>query len=106
MSEGRKDDGGKLPLDLIAYDAIAGTARVLAFGAEKYAPRNWEQGIAYSRVFAALQRHITAWWQGGALDPETGLSHLHHAGCCIMFLQAYHERGMGDQLDDRPGRGK
>lgn len=99
--EGTKADEGKLPLDLLAYDALAGTARVLQFGAEKYAPRNWEKGIAYSRVFAALQRHITAWWQGEDTDPETGLSHLHHAGCCIMFLQAYHERDLTD-LDDRP----
>ncbi|MFU8837905.1 MAG: dATP/dGTP diphosphohydrolase domain-containing protein [Thiohalomonadaceae bacterium] len=105
MSQGRKDDSGKLPLDLLAYDALNGTARVLQFGAEKYAPRNWEQGIQYSRVFAALQRHITAWWMGEECDPETGLSHLHHASCCVMFLQAYHERNMGAALDDRPNNG-
>jgi hypothetical protein len=101
-TQGQKDDGGKLPMDLLAYDALKGTAQVLAFGAEKYAPRNWEKGIEYSRVFAALQRHMTAWWMGEDLDPETGLSHLHHAGCCIMFLQAFNERGMS-KFDDRPG---
>ena len=101
---GTKADGGKLPLDLIAYDAVRGTAKVLAFGAEKYAPRNWEKGINYSRVFAALQRHITAWWEGEDYDQETNLSHLHHAACCIMFLQAYHERDMGKIFDGRPIR--
>ena len=37
-----------------------GAVRVLEFGAAKYAPRNWEQGIAYSRLFSAAMRHLNA----------------------------------------------
>ena len=101
-TEGTKADEGKIPLDLLAFDALEGTASVLQFGAKKYAPRNWEKGIAFSRVFAALLRHLFAWWRGEDTDPETGLSHLHHAACCVMFLQAYTIRKTPD-TDDRPG---
>jgi hypothetical protein len=103
---GRKDDTGKLPLDLLAFDALEGTASVLQFGAAKYAPRNWEKGIAYSRVFAALMRHMWWWWKGQDKDPETGLNHLHHAACCIMFLQAYtiRKRKLPKELDNRPSK--
>lgn len=99
-AEGRKDDTGKLPYDLIAPEFLAGTAEILAFGAAKYAPRNWEKGMAWSRPFSALMRHMWAWWAGEKLDPETGKSHLWHACCCLMFLVAYEQRSTG--TDDRP----
>lgn len=100
-AEGRKDDTGKLPLHLIPYDAVEGIAEILAFGATKYAPRNWEKGMAWSRPFGACLRHLWAWWRGEAADAETGKSHLLHAGCCILFLIAYEIRATGK--DDRPG---
>jgi len=100
MSEGRKDDQGKLPYDLIAPEALEELAKVLKFGSIKYAPRNWEKGMDWSRVYAALQRHLWAWWGGEHTDPETGFSHLSHALCCLMFLSAYEARGVGN--DDRP----
>jgi len=98
--EGRKDDQNKAPYHLLAPELLDGTARVLAFGAAKYAPRNWEKGMNWSRPFAALMRHMWAWWRGEGTDPETGMSHLWHAACCIMFLVAYEERLIGN--DDRP----
>lgn len=62
--------------------------------------RNWEKGMDWSRPFSALHRHLEAWWNGENHDPETGYSHLWHAGCCILFLIAYERRGIGK--DDRP----
>lgn len=100
--EGRKDDAGKLPYDLLPPDAVEEILKVLQFGANKYAPRNWEKGMKWSRCFAALMRHMWAFWKGEDLDPETGYSHLAHAGCCILFLLAYRTRGIGN--DDRPGK--
>lgn len=97
---GRKDDAGKLPYDLLAPEFLEAICYILLFGAEKYAARNWELGMAWSRPFAALQRHIWAWWGGENNDPETGRSHLWHAGCCIMFLIVYEARQIGK--DDRP----
>lgn len=100
--EGRKDDQNKAPYHLLAPELLEGIAQVLAFGAAKYAPRNWEMGMDWSRPFSALMRHMWAWWRGEAKDPETGMSHLWHAACCIMFLVAYEERKTGN--DDRPNK--
>jgi hypothetical protein len=98
--EGRKDDHGKTRYDLMPPELMEGTARVLAYGATKYAPRNWESGMHWGRPFAALMRHMWAWWGGEDTDPETGFSHLDHAACCIAFLMAYRARKIG--VDDRP----
>jgi hypothetical protein len=102
--EGRKDDTGKDPWHLAPWDAFRAIIKVLNFGAKKYAPRNWENGMAWSRPYDALMRHMTAWWEGEHKDPETGFSHLWHAGCCIVFLIAYEIRGVGG--DDRPAHSK
>lgn len=101
MVDGQKFDTGKTRVELFPGDALLAISQVLTFGAKKYSARNWEQGIAWGRVFGALMRHLWAWWQGESKDPETGLSHLWHAGCCIVFLIAYEERGM-TAFDDRP----
>lgn len=102
MTEGVKHDTGKDPWHLLPWDAARCIVKVLNFGAGKYAPRNWEHGMDWSRPFSALQRHLTAWWEGEHADPETGYSHLWHAGCCIVFLIAFEIRGVG--TDDRPGQ--
>lgn len=98
--EGRKDDGGKPRYDLLPPELLEATARVLTFGADKYGDRNWEKGMGWGRCFAALMRHMWAWWRGHNWDPETGMSHLWHAACCLAFLIAYEERCIG--TDDRP----
>jgi hypothetical protein len=100
MKEGVKFDEGKDPWHLAPWDAIGGIIRVLGFGASKYAPRNWEMGMDWSRCYGACIRHLTSWWMGEGKDPETGYSHLWHAGACILFLIAYEMRGIGK--DDRP----
>src|SRR3990172_5924587 len=99
---GRKDDAGKTAAHLFSVPAFLGTSRILAFGANKYEPRNWEKGILYSRVYSALLRHMMAWWQCEELDEETGESHLLHAMCCVMFLAHFSESGGYETFDDRP----
>ena len=84
---------------VVAVLAVEGLAEVLTFGAQKYQSRNWERGMSWGRCFGALMRHLWAWWGGQPRDPETGMSHLYHAACCLMFLAAYEARGVG--TDDR-----
>lgn len=98
-SSGIKHDDGKLPLSLIPKEAIDGLARGLQYGARKYAKHNWAKGMDWSRVYDAGMRHMTAWNAGEDKDPESGLSHLDHALCCLAFLAAYESRGTGN--DDR-----
>jgi hypothetical protein len=98
--EGNKFDTEKLPWHLLPPDAIEDIVKVLQFGATKYGDRNWETGMRWNRPFAALMRHMWAWWGREDNDPETGISHLAHAGCCILFLIAYEKRVIGE--DNRP----
>lgn len=100
QTEGRKDDQGKAPWGLLPFDAVGQIVEVLRIGAQKYSPRNWEAGMDWNRPFDACLRHLTAWWGGEDKDPETGLPHLAHAGCCVLFLLAYSRRGVGK--DNRP----
>ena len=109
MDKAIKNDNGKPPMELIAPEYLFATAHVLGFGADKYAPRNWELGMSWGRVFGALMRHLWAWWGGetathnfafDSIDGETNCSHLWHASCCLMFLVAYEQRDTG--TDNRP----
>jgi hypothetical protein len=94
-----KFDDGKLPFHLLSTEAMNQTAAVLAFGAEKYAEHNWRKGFVWSRPLSAAMRHITAFNAGEDKDPESGLSHLAHAACCIMFLLEFEKTHK--ELDDR-----
>jgi hypothetical protein len=96
---GTKNDKGKPPIQLIPYAWIAGVARILAFGAEKYAPWNWTKGFQWSRLGGATLRHVGAWLDGEDNDPETGENHLLHASCELMFAYCHQLFGLGE--DDR-----
>jgi len=94
-----KFDGDKLPVNLLSTEALNQTAAVLKFGADKYHAHNWRDGFAWSRPLAAAMRHIMAFNDGEDKDPESGLSHLAHAACCIMFLLEFEKTH--PELDDR-----
>ena len=96
---GIKFDYGKPPMWLLPRIPLIEIAKVLDFGAAKYKPHNWRGGMKWSRLASALLRHIFAWLEGEDADEETGLSHLSHAGCCLIFLLEYEARGLGE--DDR-----
>lgn len=97
--DGKKNDQGKPMLGLVVKSFIWGIAKVLTFGAVKYGLHNWRKGLAWSRAYDAMQRHLTAWYEGEDIDPESGLSHLDHAGAELMFLREYVDKKTG--LDDR-----
>lgn len=97
---GLKYDGGKPRIDLVTPEFVEGVAKVLTFGAEKYAAWNWAEGIDFSRLYASAQRHLGAWKKGQDFDEESGLSHLYHAACCLMFISTQQEWGMRER-DDR-----
>ena len=84
---GRKFDGGKMEYGLLPPLALEETVKVLTFGAQKYERDNWQKvPDSKRRYFDAMQRHVWAWKQGEQMDPESGIHHLAHAMCCLMFL--------------------
>ena len=88
-SGGTKLDTKKVPMQLLSPIALAATAKVLAFGAAKpeYGPNNWRKGLEWDRLNGAILRHLSAFMVGEDLDPETGLPHIDHVACEVMFLQ-------------------
>lgn len=100
QTEGIKFDQDKLRYDLIPGNALDELAKVYTFGAKKYADRNWEKGMAWSRIFGAIMRHAWAWFRGQTHDPETGLNHMVHAawGCLALVEYSITNKGQDDRV--------
>ena len=94
-----KYDDGKPRYDLIPPEALDGLARLYGMGAGKYEDRNWEKGMCWSRVFAAMMRHAWKWWRGEEYDQDDGQHHLLSVMWCAMALYTYFVRRSG--TDDR-----
>ena len=62
----------------VPWDQISKLADVYTYGANKYAPNNW-QNVEEERYFSAMMRHITSHIGGEACDKESGIEHLTHA---------------------------
>lgn len=104
QGDSHRTDKGKAPVGLIAPEMWWALADVLKFGADKYEARGWENNpMPWMRSWASAMRHMLKWEEGEDKDQESGLSHLDHAACNLMFLIAYGRRGIGE--DTRPGKG-
>jgi 5'(3')-deoxyribonucleotidase len=98
--KGLRFNQGKTRHDLVPVFAQEQYARVLTKGSEKYAERNWEFGMRWSKVIASMKRHIQAFESGEDYDKETGLLHTAHIMCNAGFLTEYYK--IYPQGDDRP----
>ena len=99
LKEGVKNDRGKLRYDLLPPEGMDELANVYTIGAGKYADRNWEFGMSWGRVFAAMLRHAFRWLAGESHDQVDGQHHLASVAWCALTLIAYEKRGIG--TDDR-----
>lgn len=63
--------------DLIPIGPLTHLARHYGRGALKYDNHQWRQGYEFSKSYAALLRHLTAWWNGEEFD----VCPLDQAGC-------------------------
>lgn len=80
--------------DLIPVEALAKVARHFGAGAQKYEDHNWRKGYEWSKSYAALQRHASAFWGGEDIDEETGSPH--------MAAVAFHSLALLTYMDDHP----
>lgn len=98
---GVKFDTGKIRWDLMPVGALGEVAKLYTFGATKYEAWNWRKGIAYTRCFSALCRHLFAWWwQGETRDKESGCHHLAAVVFyCLNFMTYETDKLM--KFDDR-----
>jgi len=85
--KGLKFDSDKLDWSLLPLEPTEEVVKVLMFGAKKYAPGNWKKVDDHERrYYNAAMRHLTAWQKGEKIDSETGISHLAHSICCLLFI--------------------
>lgn len=102
--DGLRYDENKIPYQCIPLHLLEGAAHVFKHVTERkenpYPMWNWARGMAWSKPYACLLRHLDKWYRGEDLDSETNLNHLHHAMCNLLmlihYLDAYKEG------DDRP----
>ena len=102
MREGAKNSAGKLDWSVVPLDALKGVIRVFEKGAITYkGHRTWLPGIYYSKLFAAIMRHLTDWFYHGLnADKESGEHPLCHViANCLMLLTFINDK----QWDDRGG---
>lgn len=95
--QGRKDDSAKRRYSLLPKGTVNSVVDVLEFGSKKYADNNWQKvPDAKARYYDAAMRHLDAWFGGELKDSETGLPHLAHAICCLMFLMWFDSEANDD----------
>ncbi len=84
---GIKFTDGKPRTDLLPFRAVLEVSKVLSFAVPKYGANNWRKvrGWRWKYIGAAL-RHLSYYMLGDRTDPESGLPHLAHALCSIMFV--------------------
>jgi capsule polysaccharide export protein KpsC/LpsZ len=103
VQEALRYDQNKTNWSLMPFEAVEEISKVLEFGAKKYAAWNFTKngGMQHSRIINSCLRHIFAYMRGEDVDPESGLSHLAHAGCNILFLLYYKRYPQIFTKDDR-----
>lgn len=116
--KGERKNTGKLRYDLEHPVAREGLVRVLTKGAQKYAERNWERGMKWTKVIASAERHLAALKRGEDYDIDvncpdcqkstkdkwvctnhTGELHADLLQCNAHFISAYYK--IFPQGDDR-----
>ena len=94
-----KNDALKPRMSLVPQLAKLEVAKVMTYGAEKYAAYNWMEGFDWTLLSDAIERHATAFNCGEDIDPESGLPHLAHIACSAMML--LENTFLHPELDDR-----
>jgi hypothetical protein len=97
-----KHDSGKADWSLVPFEALEDMVKVLEFGANKYSRNNWREngGFKWLRICNSTLRHLFAFMRGETLDPESGISHIAHAQCNLLFLAYYIQNSKSFKAND------
>lgn len=91
----------KAPFSTVPCGVIAEVGIGMLEGALKYGRHNYRvMGVRGSVYFDAAMRHLTAWWEGEDIDPDSELSHITKAICSLVVLRDAMIRA--NWADDRP----
>lgn len=90
MKQAKRFNKGKPQYSLFEMSTLEPCIKVLEFGAEKYGRCNWKKGLPTLHLLDSLLRHIIAYKEGEDKDKESGINHLGHIMCNVMFLTYFH----------------
>lgn len=98
-----KDSVGikKVPFSTVPSEVTAEVGLAMLEGALKYGRHNYRAvGVRASVYYDAALRHLTSFWEGQDLDPDSGLPHIVKCLACLYVLRD--SQRMGNWTDDRP----
>lgn len=91
----------KAPISTVSGPVLAELGVAMLEGARKYGRHNYRiAGVRASVYMDAVFRHMTQWWEGQDIDPDSGLSHVTKAiaSLCVLRDAMIFE----NWVDDRP----
>jgi len=95
----------KVPFSTVSATVVAEIGLAMLEGGRKYGRHNYRKiGVRASVYYDAFMRHITAWWEGENIDPDSGLNHLTKAMACLVVLKD--AINVNNWVDDRPPKVK
>lgn len=91
----------RVPFSTLPIRPAAEVGLAMLEGALKYGRHNYRAiGVRSSVYYDACLRHLTAWWEGEDIDPDSGLPHVVKAIACLFVLRD--SQLIGNVVDDRP----
>jgi len=86
MQEFKKDEG-KNRWDLLPLAQVDEVVKVITYATTQYPINSWKRLPDFNeRFYAAVMRHLVSWRGGEFNDKESGLPHLAHAACGLLYL--------------------
>jgi len=101
--ENPKDVVGSLkaPISCVPANVVSEVGVAMLEGSLKYGRHNYrETAIRYSCYYDACWRHLSSWWEGEDIDPQSGLHHITKLISSAVVLRDAMLRG--NVVDDRP----
>lgn len=97
----KKHDTGKLEYDMFPNSVLEDIIKVMMYGAytKGYERDNWKKCKDIRRYYNAARRHQEAHMLGQYNDPESGLPHLSHALCNLVFMNFLEEEKRKNDTD-------
>lgn len=95
----------KVAFSVLPWRVLLNVALAMMEGALKYGRHNYRASGTRASVYfdAVVGRHLTDWWEGVDIDPDSGLHHIDKAIAGLMVLRD--SMLEGNWVDDRPPRG-
>ena len=91
----------KCPVSVIPVAPLWELGLAMLEGALKYGRHNYRAvGVRANVYYDATIRHLTCWWEGEDLDPDSGVHHITKAIASLVVLRDSMIRG--NWVDDRP----